>query len=201
MINSKKKGNRIELEIVHILNEYYQTDVFERVPSSGARATSSKSLTKHKANILIGDIIVPEEYPYFFEVKGYKDEPNLWKVLESGLFLKEWEEERNRQFEQIKVTNKLGIILAFKANKREWLGMIENQHLNYNPRNPVSFMRLVNDRMIMKLEDLLNCLAIDEGENIPEIPTFLDRVSSLGKGEKETEKRRKEIEENNENNS
>jgi len=156
MINSKKKGNRCELEIVHILNEFYNTNVFERSPSSGARATSSHNLTKSKANILIGDIIVPDWFPHFIEIKGYKS-IDIWKIFETGLFPKEWEEERKRQLEQLKVSDKKGILLIFKENNKDWLAMIEKDKEDHKD---INFIYLNNGRMIYQLKDLLKLIKI-----------------------------------------
>lgn len=157
-MNSKKKGNRAELEVVHILNEFYGTQEFERVPSSGARATTSKQLTEHKADIMIADVIVPKTFPFFIETKFYQDTPDLWKVFETGEFPKEWEAERTKQQEQMKVTDKRGILLVFRVNKRDWLVMVERDVWDRFHNAVPTIMYIPNDRVVMKFKSFLNSI-------------------------------------------
>ena len=154
-MNSKQKGNRAEREVVKILNNFYHTNVFERVPSSGARATTSKNLTEHKANVMIADIIVPKDFPFFIETKFYKNDPDLWKVFETGLFPEKWEEEHQKQMKQLKVTKKSGIILVFRTNKRGYLAMLEQETYEvFTEEYPPQHILTCN-RVIMRLTDML----------------------------------------------
>lgn len=151
-INSKKKGNKNEREIVKILNDYYKTDIFQRCPSSGALATTSKKLTKIKADVLIGDIIVPEDYPFFYEVKNLKN-LDLWKIFELEIFDRVVEEEHDKQKEQLKYTNKKDIVFVFRTNNRKWLCCYENLNINLDD---ISYIYIKNkNRYILNFEDFL----------------------------------------------
>ena len=74
MINSKKKGNRVELEIAKIFCERFGKE-FCRVPQSGAFGTNYRktNLREDAIEILSGDIITPEEFRFSIEVKSRKD--------------------------------------------------------------------------------------------------------------------------------
>jgi len=183
-MNSKQKGNRAEREVVKILNDFYKTNIFERVPSSGARATTSKNLTEHKANVMIADIIVPENFPFFIETKFYKNEPDLWKLFETGLFPDGWEKERTEQTKQIEVTKKEGIILVFRANKRGYLAMLEQDIYNdFSGEEYPSQYILTCDRVIMSLANMLtylNCYTTAEREKFKqdELDKYMSEVKN-----------------------
>lgn len=167
---SKDKGRRGEQQIVDIFNKVFGEHKFKRVPMSGAIGTSSKNLSENVANVMIGDIIVPDNFPYFIEVKNYKD-IDLWKIFESGVFPDKFEDERDKQLEQIKITKKEGILLIFKSMRREWLVMLD-ERIKYvkcfnffceTYINDISFIKLNNKRMILKLNDFLNII---KNENV-----------------------------------
>lgn len=159
------------MEVVKILNQFYDTNVFERVPSSGARATTSKNLTEEKATILVGDIIVPKDFPVFIETKFYRNEPDIWRVFETGRFPPVWEEERQKQMDQIRVTDKKGIILVFRANNRKWMTMMElSVFYSLTPIRPTP------DKFIMiKISDKESRIIISFDEFLTLIPYGLEK--------------------------
>lgn len=70
-INSKKKGNKFELDVAKLLNSRFDTKEFERSPNSGAYATTH-NLPEHLK--LYGDLITPLLFKYTIECKkGYND--------------------------------------------------------------------------------------------------------------------------------
>jgi hypothetical protein len=79
MSNSKKKGNRGELEICKKLTKHFDLN-FSRVPTSGAFSTTH-NLTKNAHKYHAGDIICPDNFSFSIENKfGYEiDLYNLFK--------------------------------------------------------------------------------------------------------------------------
>jgi len=77
MINSKKKGNKWELDISHLFSEHFK-DEFRRVPQSGAvfggcNRVRATGVRQDAQEILSGDVIVPEWFEFSIECKSYKD--------------------------------------------------------------------------------------------------------------------------------
>lgn len=68
--NSKRKGNRKELEICKKLTNHFKLN-FNRVPNSGAFGSTHK-LSKNAQDVLMGDIICPPNFKFVIENKcGY----------------------------------------------------------------------------------------------------------------------------------
>lgn len=80
-INSKSKGNRVELELSKILTERFNKE-FKRVPMSGGWATYNKNsnIREDALEILAGDIMCPPEFKFSIESKGRQDF-NFWNLL------------------------------------------------------------------------------------------------------------------------
>lgn len=80
-INSKKKGNRIELEFSKILSERFNK-IFKRVPMSGAFGTRNRNsnIREDAQEILSGDIICPKNFKFSIECKSRIDF-NFWDML------------------------------------------------------------------------------------------------------------------------
>ena len=83
-IQSKKKGNRVELEFSKILNERFNLEKgFIRVPYSGAFSTNNriyKDTREDALNVLSGDLICPEGFRFSIEIKS-RAEFNFWDLL------------------------------------------------------------------------------------------------------------------------
>jgi|TARA_B100001094_G_scaffold322758_1_gene372565 hypothetical protein len=74
-MNSNKKGKSWELEASHLLQEYFG-GTFNRVPRSGAmfggkNIKYAKGQRKDVKEIMSGDIICPEDFPFSVEAKSY----------------------------------------------------------------------------------------------------------------------------------
>ena len=122
-INSKKKGNTAERAIVKILNDFYKTEEFKRVPTSGMFGNiHSTNLSENEAKIFTGDVIVPDWFKYALEVKHYAD-IDLWKIMATGET--QWDEQLAEEEKNLKISKKKGIILVFKKNRRDWMVMFK----------------------------------------------------------------------------
>jgi len=92
-INSKDKGNRVELELAKILTERFGQE-FKRVPMSGAWGTRNREfqVREDAMQILSGDIMCPENFKFSVESKGRIDF-NFWDMLNAetkNLDIDEW---------------------------------------------------------------------------------------------------------------
>lgn len=109
-LNSKKKGNKWESDVVKLLKNKFPDKEFARTPGSGAFGTTH-SLPK---NLLIyEDIIIPEDFRYLIECKaGYAD------LHFTDLF--------DRKSTLINWINKI----QYKSNElgRDWLIMYKRNH-------------------------------------------------------------------------
>lgn len=92
-INSKKKGNRVELELSKILSDRFN-QTFKRTPQSGAWSTFNRNsnVREDAMEILAGDIITPANFKFSVESKSRQDF-NFWDLLSEdnpNLEIKEW---------------------------------------------------------------------------------------------------------------
>lgn len=93
-VNGKKKGNRGELEAVHILNDRFGEGVFARVPQSGAvtgglNRGKVKNLSEDALTTLSGDIITPKNFKFSIEHKFYANS-NFFDLFNEKSDLQNW---------------------------------------------------------------------------------------------------------------
>ena len=126
-MNSKKKGNRVELEFAKILSNRFN-DTFRRVPASGAHGTNlaNTNLRQDAKEILTGDIICPQWFEFTVEIKSRIDF-NFWDLLN-----RDTENEIDQWIEQAKreaiVANKEWFIIVKINNKKPFI-ILNNNHL------------------------------------------------------------------------
>lgn len=77
--NGKKKGNRGELELVHLLNERFKPHKFMRVPNSGAifgasNYAKNSGVEQQIIEALSSDIITPSGFLHALEHKFYSQD-------------------------------------------------------------------------------------------------------------------------------
>ncbi|RLD62129.1 MAG: hypothetical protein DRJ01_06670 [Bacteroidetes bacterium] len=92
-INSKKKGNRGELDCVKLLNEALG-EGFARVPSSGAwgggqNKEKRKDMSYEQKITLVADIMAPPKFNFVLEHKFYA-EASFWDLFNDSSNLNEW---------------------------------------------------------------------------------------------------------------
>jgi hypothetical protein len=148
-INSKKKGNRGELELVHILNERFKGhSSFARSPSSGAfvggdNRERSKNLPFHAKLSLVSDIITDEKFNFVIEHKFY-GEVNFWNLLgETSEWDKWWKQASG---DAAFVEREPIVIIKYNGKKRLVL-------LKQTPIKPLMTIR--NEFSVFWLDDLL----------------------------------------------
>lgn len=94
MANSKKKGNRGENQLVHILEKVFGKGKFKRTPSSGAytggkNREGAENLPWEAKITLASDIITPVNFKFVIEHKFYA-EANFWDLFSDKSKWNEW---------------------------------------------------------------------------------------------------------------
>lgn len=95
--NSKKKGNRGENQLVHILCEHFGEGQFKRTPSSGAytggqNREAAEYLPWEAKITLASDIITPADFNFILEHKFYES-MNFWDLFSEKSKWNEWIEQ------------------------------------------------------------------------------------------------------------
>lgn len=80
MTNSKRKGNRIELDLAKLLSAHFGQS-FSRSVGSGNRWGQVNYLPQHAKQTLIGDLCVPENFRWVVECKGGYDHVDLASLI------------------------------------------------------------------------------------------------------------------------
>jgi hypothetical protein len=124
-INSKKKGNRTELELAKILTKRFKKG-FSRSVGSGNRWSQTAYLPKHAQDVFSSDLITPIEFKFILEVKGGYDGIDLNSILVRG------NSDLNKflvqAFRDAKRCNKKPL-LAWKRSRKPWLIFILKKDL------------------------------------------------------------------------
>jgi len=125
-IQSKKKGNRVELEFAKILSKRFD-DVFRRVPASGAHGTNlaNTGIREDALEILSGDLICPKWFLFSVEIKSRMDF-NFWDLInrDTKNEIDEWIEQAEGE---AKASNKDWIVIV-KINNRKPFVIIERYY-------------------------------------------------------------------------
>lgn len=104
-IQSKKKGNRGELELTHILNERFKGYTFARSVQSGAYIGQSNSyransMTEEQKLVFAGDIRVPINFKFTIEHKAYA-EASFWDLFNESSDLHSWMKQAEHDAESV----------------------------------------------------------------------------------------------------
>lgn len=126
-INSKKKGNRVELALTKILTQHFGRP-FSRSVGSGNRWGQIKELTKSAKQVYCGDITPPEGFKWVIESKGgYEDVIDMNAVI-VGMdcaMLNSFIKQSSHDHE---TSGRLPIIL-WKQARRPWMACIREVDL------------------------------------------------------------------------
>jgi hypothetical protein len=135
-INSKKKGNRVELALTKILTAHFSKS-FTRSVGSGNRWGQVKNLPDHARTTLTGDICPPEGFKWVIECKGgYEDVIDLNSVV-VGMdcaMLNSFIKQSMHDHEQ---SGRLPLIV-WKQSRLPWMALVREvdvqDHAKYNTR-------------------------------------------------------------------
>jgi hypothetical protein len=166
MANSKKKGNRGELELVHLLCEKFGEGRFKRTPSSGAytggkNQEAAKNLPWEAKITLVSDLITPSDFNFVIEHKFYAD-ANFWDLLSEKSNWNEWV----RQVESdAKFVDKIPL-LVIKYNRHQRIALIKSADLMQYAEKRIDSEKIKLEDMagrfnwkgysVVEFQDLLN---------------------------------------------
>jgi len=144
--NSKSKGNRGESLIVKILNKRFNTNGFQRVPSSGARWSQVVVVSKD----YVGDVIYVgnNQFKFCIESKIGYSEIDLCSALDGNLskideFLKQAEKDAKRANKEP--------LLCWKKDRQPCVAFIKS----YLIREPFEYYMIYKDWTATSLANLL----------------------------------------------
>lgn len=154
MPNSKKKGNRGENQLVHILEEFFGEGQFKRTPSSGAytggkNREGAENLPWEAKITLASDIITPSNFNFVIEHKFYA-EANFWDLFSDKSKWNEWVEQVEGDANFV---NKVPLLII-KYNRHQRIALIPYEILK--SRNEALAKRFIwKGYSVVELEDLL----------------------------------------------
>lgn len=119
-INSKRKGNRNELEFAKILTKRFKRG-FSRSVGSGNRWSQTAFLPKHAQKVFSSDLVVPKNFKFALEVKGGYNGIDLNSIFVRG------NSDLNKfliqAYKDAKRADKKPL-LAWKKDRKPWLVFI-----------------------------------------------------------------------------
>lgn len=128
-INSKKKGNRGEQELVKMLCERFGDGEFKRTPSSGAytgglNREKSENLPWEAKITLASDIITPSNFRFIIEHKFYES-INFWDLLSDKPQWTDWIDQAEGDAKFVKKEP----LIIIKYNRHDRLALISSIYL------------------------------------------------------------------------
>lgn len=122
-INSKRKGNRNELEFAKILTKRFNKG-FSRSVGSGNRWSQTAFLPKHAQKVFSSDLVVPKSFKFALEVKGGYNGIDL-----NSIFLRGNSDLDKFLIQAFKDAKRAGKkpLLAWKKDRKPWLVFILNK--------------------------------------------------------------------------
>ena len=155
MSNSKKKGNRGENQLVHILEEAFGEGQFKRTPSSGAytggkNREGAENLPWEAKITLASDIITPSNFNFVIEHKFYA-EANFWDLFSDKSNWNEWIEQVEGD---AKFVNKVPLLII-KYNRHKRIALIPYDFLETADRVLANNF-IWKSYSVIELDDLLS---------------------------------------------
>lgn len=128
-VNSKRKGNRGENQLVHILEEKFGEGKFKRTPDSGAwtggkNREGAENLPWEAKLTLVSDLITPATFNFVLEHKFYA-EMDFWELMGKKSNWAEW----IKQVEDDAAFVKKQPLLVIKYNRHDRIALIPYTYL------------------------------------------------------------------------
>lgn len=124
-INSKRKGNRNELEFAKILTKRFNKG-FSRSVGSGNRWSQTAFLPKHAQKIFSSDLVVPTNFRFCLEVKGGYNGIDLNSIFARGN--SDLDKFLVQVYKDAKRAEKKPL-LAWKKDRKPWLVFVLNKEV------------------------------------------------------------------------
>lgn len=148
-LNSKRKGNRVELSLTKLLTKHFGKS-FTRSVGSGNRWGQVNHLPSHAKATLTGDICPPEDFLWVIECKGgYEDKIDLNGILDGcsqlDEFIKQSDDDADRSGRKP--------ILVWKRSHKPWLALVRESDIDCSKfKNRIHY----GERVIVSLQSLLD---------------------------------------------
>ncbi len=125
-VNSGEKGRRNERNLCKVLTTRFGVS-FERSVGSGNRWKQVKHLSKSSRDVLVGDVVCPDDFSWVLECKsGYEDKVDFHSLFVKG----------NKTIDDflVQVTKDSGRslklpMLLYKRNMKPWLAFVRTENL------------------------------------------------------------------------
>ena len=125
-INSKRKGNRNELDLAKIFTKRFKKG-FSRSVGSGNRWSQTAFLPKHAQKVFSSDLVVPLNFKFSLESKGGYDGIDL-----NSVFLRGNSDLDKFLMQAYKDANKCDKrpLLAWKRSRKPWLVFVLSKDID-----------------------------------------------------------------------
>lgn len=124
-INSKRKGNRNELDLAKIFTKRFKKG-FSRSVGSGNRWSQTAFLPKHAQKVFSSDLVVPLNFKFSLESKGGYDGIDLNSVFLRGN--SDLDKFLTQAYKDAKKCEKKPL-LAWKRSRKPWLVFVLSKDL------------------------------------------------------------------------
>jgi len=124
-INSKRKGNRNELDLAKIFTKRFKKG-FSRSVGSGNRWSQTAFLPKHAQKVFSSDLVVPLNFKFSLESKGGYDGIDLNSVFLRGN--SDLDKFLTQAYKDAKKAEKKPL-LAWKRSRKPWLAFVLSKDL------------------------------------------------------------------------
>ena len=151
--NAKKKGNRGELELVHILKERFPNENFSRTMGSGnytggKNAYHAEELTLEQVLMFAGDVKCPKDFNFGIEHKFY-EKIDFYDLFNKSSDLNSWYEQSESD---AKLLNKKPMLIV-KTNNHKRIVFVNLEDAPPSKTLPPVFIH--KNKCCYWLEDLL----------------------------------------------
>jgi hypothetical protein len=159
-IKSGKKGKRVELEVVKLLNNRFAELLsknpsygrFSRTIGSGNRWGQNVYLSKTAMDNFSGDLVCPTNFKFIIESKGGYNDIDLCSAFEGGqseldAFLKQASDDSER-------TNRKPMLL-WKKDRKPRLSFIKSSDIEFDNYKNFEYHMKYRDWIGLSLNDLL----------------------------------------------
>lgn len=130
-IQSKKKGNRVELELAKIFEKRFGKGKFKRTPMSGAYTGGSnrelsENLSMEAKITLASDIITPINFRFTLESKGYES-ASFWDLFNKSSDIHQWFEQASNDASFVEKEP----MIVVKYNRKKRIAYIREKNKQY----------------------------------------------------------------------
>jgi len=159
-IKSGKKGKRVELEVVKILNNRFskillenpENGRFSRTVGSGNRWGQNVYLSKSAMENYSGDLVCPTNFKFIIESKGGYNDIDLCSAFDKGQ--SDLDSFLDQALEDSKRTSRKPMVL-WKKDRKPRLSIIKKEDIDFNLYKNFEYIMNYRDWIVFNFDDLL----------------------------------------------